>query len=248
MSESRPAWRRLAYATKSRLPAALALPILSGHLRGCRWIVRSANYSCWLGTYEHEKQNVFCKEIRSGDVVFDIGAHVGFYSLLASKLVGDGGSVVAFEPLESNAEYLRRHAALNRVPVRVVEVAVADRDAIGHFRRGSDTYTGALAESGETVPVVSIDLLIDTHEVPTPDVIKVDVEGAESLVLKGAVQTLSRFHPIVFLAVHSQRLRDECTDILRGLGYVVAGIDGGSNVNSFELVARPAAAREPSTG
>ena len=226
----------------------LALPILSGHLRGCWWIVRSANYACWLGTYERKKQSVFCNEIRPGDVVFDVGAHVGFYSLLAAKSAGPSGSIVAFEPMAANIEYLRHHAALNKFAVDIAQVAVADRDSIGHFRRGADTYTGTLAESGEAVEVVSIDLLVDSHRFPAPDIIKVDVEGAETLVLKGALRTLSRVHPIVFLAVHSQRLRSECIDILRGLGYIVTAIQDESDMDGFELLARPHAGHERKAG
>lgn len=66
----------------------MVVPVLQGSLRGRKWIVGSSNHGCWLGSYEWKKQRLFTRTVSSGDVVFDIGAHVGFYTLLASVLVG----------------------------------------------------------------------------------------------------------------------------------------------------------------
>ena len=70
------------------IPPALAMPVLQGPLRGYRWIVGSSNHGCWLGSYEYAKQRLFAQMVRSGDVVFDVGANVGFYTLLAACRVG----------------------------------------------------------------------------------------------------------------------------------------------------------------
>src|SRR5580765_1322501 len=81
------------------LPRTAAVPILQGPLRGKKWIVGSGTHGCWLGSYEYDKQKLFQKTVRSGDVVYDVGANAGFYSLLASLLVGEKGHVYSFEPL-----------------------------------------------------------------------------------------------------------------------------------------------------
>ncbi len=102
------------------IPTNAQMRILQGHLRGKKWIAGSGNHGYWLGSYEYQKQKIFSEEIRPGDVVYDLGANVGFYSLLASFLVGPKGRVYSFEPLPSNLEFLRNHLALNKVSNCVV--------------------------------------------------------------------------------------------------------------------------------
>src|SRR3989454_7017615 len=89
------------------VPRELAVPIRQGALRGKRWVVGSSTHGCWLGSYEYTKRKLFESYVIAGDVVYDIGANVGFYTLLASVLVGRGGQVVAIEPLPRNIAYLR---------------------------------------------------------------------------------------------------------------------------------------------
>src|SRR6266436_706615 len=111
------------------IPQDAVVPILQGPCAGMRWIVGSSTHGCWLGSYEYEKRKLFEELVGPGDVVYDIGAHVGFYTLLASVLVGHTGRVVAFEPSPRNLAYLRRHLAMNRLNnVTVVEGAVYDHD------------------------------------------------------------------------------------------------------------------------
>jgi Met-10+ like-protein len=87
-------------------------PILRGPVPGKKWIVGSKRHAFWLGLYEPEMQRRIVKVIRPGGIFYDIGANLGFYSLLASALVGQG-RVFAFEPSPDNIAYLRRHVALN---------------------------------------------------------------------------------------------------------------------------------------
>jgi FkbM family methyltransferase len=235
--------RRIAHAALARLPSGLVLPILGGPLCGTRWLIRSGNYSCWLGTYERVKQAAFAAELRPGMVVFDIGAHVGFYSLLAAVLTRPGGKVCAFEPLEVNAVKLRRHVAINHASVEVIEAAVADWDGQTRFQPGPDSYTGRLDDVGQLVSVVSVDALCEAGRLSHPNVVKIDVEGAEALVLRGAEQTIRRSCPVIFLAVHGVRARDDCLSLLRGLDYRVEPLVGSGIEPQTEFVARPASAR-----
>ena len=239
---------RFAHAALGCVPADLALPILSGPLRGKRWIVRSGNYSCWLGSYEQVKQRVFAAELRPGAVVFDIGAHVGYYSLLSAVLSTPAGGVFAFEPVPSNADKLRRHVVMNRVSVDVMEAAVADRDGEARFESGADSYTGGLGGNGSSVRVVSVDALRASGRLPEPDVIKIDVEGAEALVLRGATETIRMARPVIFVAVHGAAARAECLRLLEDFGYSTALLVGPGIESGTEFVARPGRRRLAGAG
>src|SRR5262245_36376035 len=111
------------------IPPQTRVPILFGPLAGARWIVGSGNHVVWIGLYEYRKQVAFKRALNQGAVVFDLGAHAGLYTLLASRLVGPRGVVVAFEPLPRNIAYLKDHLRLNRAAnVRVIAAAVSDQD------------------------------------------------------------------------------------------------------------------------
>ncbi|MCK4735841.1 MAG: FkbM family methyltransferase, partial [Methanophagales archaeon] len=176
---------------KMILPNNMVVPILQGRLKGTKWIVGSSNIECALGSYEYEKRIVFEKEVSKSSVVYDIGAHVGFYTLLASELVSGGGRVIAFEPAFRNLKYLKKHVEINHCAnVKIIEAAVSDKSGISHFNEGHSSSMGHLSEDGNlTVDTVSIDKLVGAGKIPAPDYIKIDVEGAELLVLKGAKST-----------------------------------------------------------
>src|SRR5450755_3080976 len=111
------------------IPSSTVVPILQGPLRGKKWIVGSSTHGCWVRSYEYAQQTVFAQSLSPEGVVYDLGASVGFYSLLAGALVGPAGRVYAFEPLPRNVAYLRKHVALNRLEnCFVFEAAVADSD------------------------------------------------------------------------------------------------------------------------
>jgi len=89
------------------IPNAVVVRIMQGHLKGKKWIKGSGVNGYWLGTYELAQQKIFQKYMKEGNVVFDIGAHVGFYTLLATQLVGKKGKVFSFEPNPRNIIFLR---------------------------------------------------------------------------------------------------------------------------------------------
>ena len=100
------------------LPANTQMPIMQGRLKGKKWIVGSSVHGCWLGSYEFDKQLLFERTITQGSIVFDLGGNVGFYTLLASELVGPDGKVFVFEPVPRNLYYLKEHLRLNHVKPR----------------------------------------------------------------------------------------------------------------------------------
>jgi len=201
----------------------MKLPILQGPLRGYWWTVGSGIHSYWLGSYEADKLKNFCEVVRKGQVVLDIGAHAGFYTLLASELVGPKGQVIAFEPFPKNIYFLKKHLEINRIQnVLVWEAAVGSMTGLSRFKVGSDGYTGSLSSSGEVcVSVVNLDDLVSDRLIPVPDVIKMDIEGGELEALTGAVDLLSYFHPVLFLSTHGAAIHNKCLELLTSVGYQI---------------------------
>lgn len=221
------------------IPPDLALPVVQGKLRGKKWIVGSSVHGCWLGSYEYAKQKKFASLISAGNVVFDVGAHAGFYSLLASCLVQQSGQVVAFEPLPVNLRYLHKHLTINHVSnVRVIEAAVGASSGYTRFKQGHSSQTGSIALTGGLeVAVVSLDTLVTTGKVPRPDFIKMDIEGGEYEALQGAETVIRQYHPTIFLATHSPILHKNCCEYLTSLGYQLEAIDAESIDATDELLA-----------
>lgn len=230
---------RLLRAPLRLLPPTARVRVLQGPLRGARWIVGSGTHGCWLGTYEIEKQRAFARLAGPGSVVFDVGAHVGFYTLLASRLVGPGGAVVAFEPLPRNLRILRQHLEENGCDnASVFAAALAEAPGSVRFRAGADSYGGSVSEGGEVkVEALALDDLLARRRLPPPDLIKIDVEGAELGVLRGARATLREHGPALLLATHGAEVHGSCAAFLRELGYTVRALSGGPSDETDELVA-----------
>lgn len=206
------------------VPDGMPMPILQGPMRGRRWLAGALNHGCWLGSYETDTQERIGALIGAGDVVYDVGANAGFYTLLAATLVGARGRVVSFEPVPSNLEVLRRHIALNDlVNVEVIEAAVADRDGIAAFSaEGGHGATARLSESGNLrVRVTTLDTLRSEGRIPAPTLIKIDVEGAEYAVLRGAERLLRDTLPYLIVELHTPEMDRLCPAFLRNLGYAI---------------------------
>lgn len=231
---------RLAYAARSLfrlVPPQTIVPVMSGPMRGQRWVVGAGIHRCWLGRYEIEKQRLMQRLLRPGDVLYDVGAHTGFFTLLGARLVGARGQVVAFEPLPANLDSLRRHVALNRLAnVAIVAAAVAARPGRARFQPAGSTYMGRLAEEGSiTVDVTSLDATQEAQGLRPPSLIKIDVEGAEVQVLEGASELLERHRPVILLAVHRGDAETECKSRLGARGYSWQSLVGDES----ELVFNP---------
>ncbi len=223
------------------IPRTATMPILRGRGRGTRWITGSSTHGAWWGSYERDMRRLIEASVTPGSVVFDIGAHVGLYTLLASRLVGPGGTVVAFEPLPRNLRYLREHLRINRIGnVRVIDAAVSDRAGTSLFDQGHDSFSGHMSPDGSLrVRTVGIDALIARGDVPIPDYIKIDVEGAERLVIDGARSTLATARPTLFLSVHGPDLRRQCGEVLRALGYALQAVGARRLETADQLLAAP---------
>ena len=211
---------KIARLPLSLVPRESVVPILRGKLRGRRWIVGSGIYRCWLGFYEQEKQDVISEAVRPNTVFYDVGANVGFYTLLSSVLVG-AGKVFAFEPLLRNLEYLKRHIALNQIQnVEVLELAIADENGTSFFEIEPTGSMGCLSSRGQLrVQTARLDYLLAQGRILPPNYIKMDIEGAELLALRGAERCIRRYRPQIFLATHGTDIHSECCQLLEAWGY-----------------------------
>lgn len=221
------------------LPSSMQVPILGTRMRGKKWIVGSGVHGFWLGLYELKKRKLFEQLITMDSVVWDIGAHVGFYTLLSSVLVGASGKVFAFEPHPRNVGFLKKHLEINRITnVEVIQAAVSNKDGISILKEGPTSSENLLDPDGTLkVRTVALDTLLERNEILEPDTIKIDVEGGEKEVLEEAVQLLEERHPTLFLSVHSPELREWSARFLTKIGYRLKPIDHTQLSKAYELLA-----------
>jgi FkbM family methyltransferase len=219
------------------------LPIVAGPLEGWRWIAASSMHACVEGTYESENQALLVEHVRPGDVVYDVGANAGYFTLLASHLVGPTGRVVAFEPFPAALRYLRRHIELNGVEnATVIDSAVSDARGTAHFRAHAEITMGRLADGGElSVDVVRLDDVYANGHAPLPDLIKIDVEGEELKVLRGATAILHHRRPTILLATHGSATHRACCRFLVQRGYKLEQLPYDTTVPEFDFLGEVAA-------
>jgi len=224
------------------IPKGMVVRVLQGRLRGYRWIANASTRGCWLGSCEMSKQAKFAACVVEKNIVYDVGANVGLYTLLASACVGPSGKVFAFEPLPENLVYLEKHSILNHCTnVSVHRMAVSDRSAKLRFQRGEDRSASQLSEYGDLdINAISLDEFVYRDSNPAPHVVKIDVEGAEFKVLCGARRLLQENRPIIFLATHSHQLHAKCCQLLLSAAYWLEGVDGSQIEKTEELICYPA--------
>jgi FkbM family methyltransferase len=208
------------------------LQIAQGIGKGLWLNAGPSNAGYVLGTTEPRLQGAYARLLKPGMVVFDVGAAIGFQAVLASRLVGPSGRVIAFEPLPENAALARHNARLNDFKhLEVHQVAVAAADGSARFQAGANVTWGKLDASGSLeVKVRSLDSMVAELGVK-PSAIKIDVEGAEASVLEGARQVLAEASPVLFVDCHGTNAA--VAERLEALGYRLVVL-GGAGVSLRE--------------
>jgi FkbM family methyltransferase len=164
----------------------------------------------WTGSHERPVQEALLRLLRPGMTFWDVGAHIGFFTCLAGALVGTGGQVVAFEPQDDNRQRLIACLKLNRlenVTVNDCALAATRGPVVLHAHHSSLMWTliDALGEDeGRIVTASSLDDA--ARAAPLPDVIKVDVEGAELEVLRGGATLLATQKPTLIVEFSNEDL------------------------------------------
>jgi FkbM family methyltransferase len=172
------------------------------------------------GRYE---QNEFCllaRILKPGMTFIDIGANMGLYTLFAARRVGESGCAVAIEPSVREMEILRNNVEQNTLGnVRLHHVALSDRASevellvaglqnSGHNTLGAFGYNTIL-DHREKVRAMRLDDLVESEKLGRVDVIKMDIEGAELVALRGASETIQRFHPVMHLELSDRALQHQ---------------------------------------
>ena len=205
---------RLILGALFRLEKAVITTVAAGPA-GQRFRMRlrwRAHTSYVLGLYEMDLIGVLQERLRPGDTCMDLGAHVGYLTMLMARGVGPQGRVISFEPVPETCNALRENVRLNGFENVTTEAAAAGNQE-GTLElvctKGEElswtASTLAYSQPGEethiTVPVVKLDDYIQRNSL-RPKLIKIDVEGAELAVLQGGRQMLRKIRPVLLVEIH----------------------------------------------
>jgi FkbM family methyltransferase len=212
--------------------------VLGGALAGARINLGGSALGYLAGNAEADVQQTLADVVQPGQVVYDVGANIGFFTILCARLVGPRGRVYAFEPMPDNAATLRHNVAINQLAnVTVVEQALSASSgtaelfispwsafhslnvegAVKRENRGRD------AAPPIEVQTVTLDRFVSERGAPPPDLVKLDVEGAEILALEGMRETLRAAGPLLLCELHWTNV--PFAQFLESVGYVARVID-----------------------
>jgi FkbM family methyltransferase len=232
------------------------MPIFGGLVHFLSYRILPANYWVWVqiqagpaqglwfelnprtggqylrGEAEPVTQEVLASRLRPGMIVYDLGANIGLFSLLAARIVGPSGRVYSFEPDPETAVRLRRNIERNGFSnVTVVEAGAWSSTGYANFvpsdssspDRGLGRFEIDSNATGKSTRCVSLDDFVG--EALPPQVIKCDVEGAELSVLRGAETILRAQRPWIICEMHSQLNAQRSRNFLRQCGYSLESLD-----------------------
>ncbi|WP_161805594.1 FkbM family methyltransferase [Frateuria defendens] len=211
----------------------------------------------WMGYYNREIVALLKGILHPGMVMIDVGANIGEITLVAAKLAGSTGRVIAFEPVSDIAASLEQSVARNRLKqVTVARLGLSDTNgtaplyaSCGQGRADDENYgLGTLYGGSETdnplqtIQLTTLDAYLHEHAISRLDIVKIDIEGAELPCLKGAGHTLSRYKPLLIIEIQEQTSviagyrQSDILDYLETFGYAFHAI--GRNGRLTPLDAR----------
>lgn len=177
--------------------------------------VRFKNY--FESNYEADNFSFLAASVEKGDVIIDIGAHIGLFATIAAQVVGKNGQVFAFEPTLSTFKVLQKTIAINQlqsvVTTRpeaiglqpgVIQFYISDND--GDNSNSIVKYKTDRPIKPVDIPMLNVDTFITNQQLTKVDFIKFDVEGAEFDAIRGAKNTLEKFKPVCILAIHPESI------------------------------------------
>ncbi len=187
--------------------------------------------------------NELIEASRDARCVLDVGAHIGLATLPLASVIAEGGVVFAFEPSNANQRYLEMHISANQLNnVVVVRSLVGDQalSNVEFFDNRDASGMNSIANIGgdvekKFIEMITLDRFVKDHSL-RPEVIKIDVEGAELKVLKGADKLLRAYNPVIFLSAHPRQLDDlgdsveELEEYIIDLGYGIFDVTGSRRI------------------
>lgn len=211
--------------------------------RGIRWLLST---DCWVqrtvfyhGEWDGNEVRELLARFPADGVFFDVGAYFGYYSLVVAHHTRGRATVHAFEPLRANHALLRENCRLNafeRIHAHAFALSDSTRTAEMELPPSTNGGSGHLLEGQgagrgrQTVRLTTLDRFIGDNPTERLDFLKIDVEGAELAVLRGARQTLARFRPRLLVELNPAALRaagsepDDLLSLLHDFGYHVAEV------------------------
>ncbi len=214
--------------------------VMRGRMQGARINLGGSFLRYLTGDAEPEVQEALAELIKPGQTVYDVGANIGFFTILCSRLVGPQGRVYAFEPIPQNLATLRHNVTLNALSnVTIVEKALSSSTGTAEMFvspwsafhslnvEGATKQDDHGPQVGEvTVQTVTLDEFVQGEGVRAPDLVKIDVEGAELIVLGGMRETLRAVKPLLLCELHDTNLG--YGEFVDSIDYRVRVIDGES--------------------
>jgi FkbM family methyltransferase len=207
----------------------------------------------WTGSYEPKLQTWVSRRLSAGDTVLDVGANVGAITLGLARAVGAGGRVIAIEPGPPNLARLKRNLALNpTLAAQTTVLGVGVSDAPGELAWAEEAANpgNAMLEQSPLfaqtmvnkvrVPIMTLDAIAREAQLTRVDFIKIDVEGMELQVLRGAGEVLEKFRPSLFLETLARYSTPdgggalgEIERLLTPLGYKYFRVDAAGEAHGF---------------
>lgn len=227
------------FLNKMSPPGLTQVTIAGGELQGkLIYLDLQMEKDYWLGTYENDLQVTIRELVKPGWVAYDVGANIGYISLLFSRVIGENGFVYAFEANPNNIERLRENLDLNRLThrVKVIPAAVIDTSRRVTFLIGPSgamgKVNGSAGRSGVhrrsiEVQGVALDDFIYLDGNHVPQVIKMDIEGGEILAFAGMSRLLEQARPLILLELHGQEAAQVAWDGLTRADYRISGMKRG---------------------
>ena len=184
----------------------------------------------WLGTYEADLQAAARHFIQPGMTVYDVGANIGYISLMAARLNGPDGKVFSFEALPANLERLEQNRALNQLEQRIQiqpAAVVAESGPVTFFMHQSGAMGKAQGSAGREeqyqqkieVNGLALDDFVYRQNQPLPALVKMDIEGGEGMALAGMARMLKEAPPIFLIELHGEQAARGVWEQLSAHGY-----------------------------
>jgi len=183
----------------------------------------------YLGVYEKEQAEFMCKVINRGDYCFDLGSHIGYFTTLFSRLVGEDGKVFSFEPIKEGYEFQKKSVQKNGFKnVEIFNFALGDEQkeqkayvfsdsGMAHF----DRSILGLKEDHESAvfQIRTLDNVVEVAKLKKLDFMKIDIEGFEYKALLGGRNTVKKHKPNMLIEIHSRENYEGVYNLLRELDY-----------------------------
>jgi len=214
-----------------------------------------SNYSAF-GNKHNRGFNHLMKNLKSKKTLLDIGAHIGLVSIPAALNMNQDSKIIAFEPSNKNYKHLKNHIKANNFTkkIKLYKNLVGEKNCKKNFYYSKDeSPLNSIIKvkqiekyNSQSINQISIDYFCKKSGI-VPDIIKIDVEGAELNVLKGAKETILKYKPIIYLSVHPSHLKalgydlKQLKDLIKSLGYKTEDFQGNkiNDIKFSEYLLKP---------